>query len=176
MYFNYQENADMDNKDNKNQAPYLPDMRYPSKRDLWLSILLLGLSILFFYMSVMIYFEPVSIWVKIGGSIFFLVFAIYMPIILYGISYTLTSDQLIIKCAFLFSSTIPLNRITEVFPTHNPLSSPACSLDRLRIKYTGHWFGALISPNDKQVFMEDLLQRCPQLVRENDRLILKLYE
>jgi len=157
--------------DPKNQILNLPDKRYPSKRDLWLTVLLLGVSAFFFYMPVIIFNEPVHISVKIGGSIFFLVFAIYMPIILYGISYTLTSDQLIIKCAFLFSSTIPLNQITEVFPTHNPLSSPACSLDRLRIKYTGHWFGALISPNDKQAFMEELLQKCPQLVRKNDRLI-----
>lgn len=155
------------------KTPQLQDKRYPSKRDLWLTVLLLGLSILFFYMSVMIYFEPVNVWVKIGGSLFFLVFAVYMPIILYGISYTLTSDQLIIKCAYLFSSTIQLNQITEVFPTRNPLSSPACSLDRLRIKHTGHWFGALISPDDKQVFMEDLLRRCPQLVRKNNRILLK---
>ena len=156
-----------------NQPPHLSDKKYPSKRDLWLTVLLLGLSVFFFYMSVMIYYEPVSIWIKIGSSLFFLVFAIYMPIILYGISYTLTSDKLIIKCAFLFTSTILLNQITEVFPTHNPLSSPACSLDRLRIKYNDHWFGALISPDDKQMFMKDLLKRCPQLTLKNDRLILK---
>jgi len=121
----------------------------------------------------MIFKEPLHILVKFGGSLFFLILAILMPVVLYGISYTLTRDKLIIKCAFLFRSIISLKQIIEVYPTRNPLSAPACSLDRLRIKYTGHWFGALISPDDKQVFMQDLIQRCPQLVRKNDRLVLK---
>ncbi len=159
----------------KNQIIQLPDKRFPSKRDLWLTVLLLGFSAFCFYTALTMHKEPVHIWVKIGGTLFFLFFAVFMPVILYGISYTLTRNQLIIQCAFLFKFSIPLSKITEVFPTHNPLSAPACSLDRLRIKYDDHWFGALISPNDKQVFMKDLLQRCPQLTWKNDRLVLKTH-
>jgi hypothetical protein len=40
--------------DPKNQILKLPDKRYPSKRDAWLTVLLLGASSVFFYMPVMI--------------------------------------------------------------------------------------------------------------------------
>jgi len=110
--------------------------------------------------------------VKIFGSIFFLAIAGLIPWILFGISYILTDEHLIIRCMSR-EHPIPLPEIYEVFPTHNPLSAPACSLNRLRIKFKGSRFGALISPKDKIVFMNDLLSRCPHLIKVNNRLIEK---
>ena len=45
--------------------------------------------------------------------------------------YRITATELLVRSAF-FRWRIPLVQIVEVFPTHNPLSSPALSLDRLR--------------------------------------------
>jgi hypothetical protein len=42
--------------------------------------------------------------------------------------------------------------ITAITPTSNPLSSPALSLDRLRIDY-GKGRSVMISPRDKQGFL-----------------------
>ncbi len=43
----------------------------------------------------------------------------------------------------------------------NPLGSPACSLDRLRIEYGKKRI--MISPPDKPGFLRALAQRAPQL-------------
>jgi hypothetical protein len=83
----------------------------------------------------------------------------------YETRYEVTSSDLIV-CFGPFRTTLPLDTIVEVFPTHNPLSAPAPSLDRLRINYRrksgGRWF-ALISPKDKEGFVRNLADAAPQL-------------
>jgi hypothetical protein len=55
-----------------------------------------------------------------------------------------------------FKWCIPIADITSITPTSNPLSSPALSLDRLRIEYgRGHLL--MISPRDKEQFVRDLV-------------------
>jgi len=65
---------------------------------------------------------------------------------------------------------IPLTEIYEVFPTDNAINSPALSLDRLHIRYRSHQFDVLISPLDKQAFIQDLLSRCHHLAQQGDGL------
>jgi hypothetical protein len=148
------------------------ESRYPTKIDLWLGVLLLSFSLFCLYVPIILFSEPVHLLVKILGSIFFLAMAGVIPWILFGTLYILTKEHLIIRCLSM-RYPIPLSDIYEVFPTHNPLSAPACSLDRLRVKFEGSRFGALISPKDKTEFIHDLLSRCPQLIRDNNRLILR---
>ena len=149
-----------------------PISHYPSKRDLWLVILLLSLALFFVYVPVILFSEPIHPLVKVFGSIFFLAMSVVFPWILFGTSYRLTDEHLVIRCLSRDSS-ISFRDIYEVFPTRNPLSAPACSLDRLCIKFKGSKLGALISPRDKTAFIQDLLLRCPQLIRDNERLILR---
>lgn len=156
-----------------NYNSYVSNSRcYPSKRDLWLVILLLSISLLFLYVPVILFSEPIHPLLKVFGTIFFLVMSVLLPWILFGTCYILTNEHLVIRCLSREYS-IPLCDIYEVFPTHNPLSAPACSLDRLRVKFKGSKFGALISPKDKTEFLHDLLSRCPQLIQDNKRLILR---
>ena len=144
--------------------------RYPSKRDWWLVILLFSASLFSLYALVTVISAPVHLLVKVVGTVLFLGAAVLLPWILFGTCYILTKEHLIIRCLSR-EYPIPLRDIYEVFPTHNPLSAPACSLDRLRIKFKGSRFGALISPKDKEEFIRDLLCRCPQLKQDNKRLI-----
>jgi len=155
-----------------NPGSHSSDSHYPSKRDLWLVVLLLSTSSFFLYISIILFSEPIHPLVKVVVSIFFPAIAVLLPWILFGTHYTLTKEHLIIRCLSR-DYPIALGDIYEVFPTHNPLSAPACSLDRLRIKFKGSKFGTLISPKDKTEFMRDLLSRCPQLVQDNKRLILR---
>ncbi|ENV81073.1 MULTISPECIES: PH domain-containing protein [Acinetobacter] len=71
--------------------------------------------------------------------------------------YIVTQDQLIIHSMFL-KWTISRSQIQQITPTHNPLSSPALSLDRLKIDYQkdGKTKSVLISPKNKQKFIEAL--------------------
>ncbi len=56
-----------------------------------------------------------------------------------------------------------LETITAVELSHNPLSAPALSLDRLKISHTGGLGMGLISPVDPSRFMQDLADRCDHL-------------
>lgn len=74
--------------------------------------------------------------------------------ILLGTRYELSPGRLLIRCG-PFRWTVPLNEIRAVTPTRNPLSSPALSLDRLRIDY-GRGSSVMISPRDQARFLEDM--------------------
>lgn len=50
---------------------------------------------------------------------------------------------------------VPLDQIQSVETTRNPLSSPAMSLDRLRIRYGNNRF-ILVSPADQSGFLKAL--------------------
>ena len=80
--------------------------------------------------------------------------------------YTLTKDNLYIKC-FIFSRlSIPLEKIISVKSSRNPISSAALSLDRLEIKFNrsnGRPDIVLISPKNKEAFIYELINRCPTI-------------
>jgi len=68
--------------------------------------------------------------------------------------YTLGYGQLVVLSG-PFKWRIPVADITSITPTSNPLSSPALSLDRLRIDY-GKGKSLMISPRDKEQFVRDM--------------------
>jgi hypothetical protein len=83
--------------------------------------------------------------------------------------YGLTETHLIVRYG-LVRQRVALADITAVAPTRSPLSSPALSLDRLRITYgTGVFKNVMISPADKKQFLVELALRA-RLVRDGDGL------
>jgi membrane protein YdbS with pleckstrin-like domain len=68
--------------------------------------------------------------------------------------YRIEADHLLIRCGPV-EKLVPLSEIKSVTPTNNPLSSPALSLDRLRIEY-GQGRAVMISPRDKDDFIREL--------------------
>lgn len=146
---------------------------YRSKRDAWLAFVVWMGSLLSMGAGLLCGFatraEPrVSAWAFILclGAPAFLLWS------LYGTSYTLLTDQLLIRSG-PFRFRIPLAEITAVAPSRNPRSSPACSLDRLEIRYRGDRSRMLISPEDKAGFLEALRRRCDQLVLTSEGLVLQ---
>lgn len=73
-------------------------------------------------------------------------------------NYTLTADDLLIRSG-PFRWRIVLCDVREVSPSHSWISSPALSLDRLSIRY-GADRSILVSPREKQRFIDALRQRC----------------
>jgi len=82
--------------------------------------------------------------------------------VLYGTFYWFSEDRLVIRCG-PFRFRVPLLEIDSVEPTRNPLSSPACSLDRLLLRYGRK--SIMISPADKTGFLAELQLRCPRVKR-----------
>ena len=95
-------------------------------------------------------------------------FAILLPVILFVVhmflttNYTIESDELIIKCGFLFNKTIDIKTIKKITETNNALSSPATSLDRLEIIY-GEFDSIIISPKQKTGFINDIKRLNPNV-------------
>lgn len=143
---------------------------FPSKRDWWIVALIWGGALLALFAG----FDQLS---RVGppllkGAIFLLCVAIagFMVWILYRTEYVLTMRDLLVRCG-PFRYTIPLSGIDSVAPSRNPLSSPACSLDRLLIKWRDGRKKILISPEPKADFLRMLEQRCSQLQRQGEQLV-----
>jgi hypothetical protein len=77
--------------------------------------------------------------------------------ILLSTSYTLTAEDLVVRSG-PFRWRLPIADITAIVPTRNPLSSPALSLNRLRITTRGR-ADVMISPADRAGFLADLEAR-----------------
>jgi hypothetical protein len=89
--------------------------------------------------------------------------------LLFPLYYRLEASALLVRFG-LVRQRIPYDAITAVRPTHNPLSSPALSLRRLRVDYRRSF--VMISPVRRDEFLDALAQRAG-LVREGDKLRAK---
>ena len=139
-------------------------MYFPSKRDLWLSLLvwipLLGVMIPIVLIPFKNgQFDPISIFI-------FVPVVAFVAWIWFGTGYRVTDDELKIKSGPI-RQTIPLEKITSIESTRNPISSPALSMDRLEIKY-GEGKFAIISPLDKEGFINLIIRKYPKVtINEN---------
>jgi hypothetical protein len=145
-------------------------LHFPSKRDLWLEIVLWIAAVALAYASIDIARSPTPAAFKALFLVICVPSAILLPWILYGTSYALTQEALLIRCG-PFRYRAPVRAIQEVVPSRNPLSSPACSLDRLHIKFEGSRFGILISPVEKRSFLQELVRVNPNLSLQGDSVL-----
>jgi hypothetical protein len=143
---------------------------YPSKRDGWIVILLWAGVAVMLFAAVNLWKAPAPFVFRLLILVLLIFLAAFVLWTLYGTLYTLTESTLIVQSG-PFRWIIDLETITEVFPTRNPLSSPACSLDRLQIHYGKSRLGMMISPQDKAGFLRDLMARSPNLKLNGDRVL-----
>jgi hypothetical protein len=149
------------------------DRVYRSKVDWWMWVVVgIGAVAIFASSVSLLVMSPQdgfpTIWVALAQ----LLLAVFMAWIVFSVSYAINSAALVVRAAF-FRWHIPLDRITEVYPTRNPLSSPALSLDRLRVNYrliSGKARWVMISPREREAFLDDLAQAA-QLERVENRLV-----
>jgi hypothetical protein len=126
---------------------------YPSKIDWWLGAILVSGMVACIYGSIhVVVAGPPGAWwvllptVGLGAG---------LPLwLLLGTRYTLEPTQLLIRSG-PFRWRVPVADITRITPTSNPLSSPALSLDRLRIEF-GRGSAIMVSPRDKERFLRDI--------------------
>ena len=148
----------------------LPNERFVSKRDLWLTLVIWGAVILCAASGYHLY--------SIGGGVLAHVVALQLVAIvpfglymLYGTHYTLSEDRLRVRSGIL-KWTINLAAIASIRPKRDIRSSPACSMDRLLIVYAGGQ-QLLISPRDRDAFIDALLSRATHLIRSEDGVTAK---
>ena len=135
--------------------------------------ILWSLAAFLIYIALTVHQEPAAPWMKIFATCFFGIMALITSALValaYTTRYTLDVDNLTIKIGPL-ETKIPIVEITEAYPTWNPLSAPAWSLKRVRIRYSSTRFGALISPVQREQFLEELNKLAPHLEWRGNRLV-----
>lgn len=126
---------------------------YVSKIDTWLLAVVVSAMALSLYACVASFAaSPAAGWWITAVT---LPVGFGLPLWLFlGTSYTVTSDELLIKGGPL-KWRVPIADITGITASSNALSSPALSMDRLRIDY-GRGKSVLISPREKAAFIEQV--------------------
>lgn len=143
---------------------------YPSKRDWWLMVILWGTVIAMVVGTIAVLRAPEPVKTKIGIVVIFVATGAFIVWTLLGTCYVLSDERLVVRSG-PFRWRIALDAIHAVEPSRSPLSSPALSLDRLRIRYGLRHQSVLISPDEQQQFLWDLTSRASGLVHRGDRAV-----
>ena len=126
-------------------------MRFASKRDTWLGLVLWG-SALIPLAGLAYRREPFPVLALV-------LYGLFIGWIWYGTYYTITGEHLRVSSG-PFRQRVRLAEIRSITPSRDPLASPALSMDRLLIKYGRSGF-VLVSPLDSRRFREEIKRRCP---------------
>ncbi len=127
---------------------------FKSKVDAWLVIVLaVSTIVLIAGLAATLYSrpDPLAVVVMLAATLLFL---LLVGSILLRTYYRVDAGMLTIVSGPLRRS-VAIDQITSVERTRNPLSSPALSLDRLRIRY-GDNKSVMISPADRDRFLKAL--------------------
>lgn len=146
-------------------------MVYRSKKDLWLFGLVWGAVLAPLAVGL---FNLLAGNAEVGWSLLRTGVVVAAAVLLttFPLNYEIAAGELVARSGFM-RWRVPLNSIQEVSPSRNPASSPAWSLDRLRVEYLkGNSARTLyVSPEDKAAFLFDLVEETPGLELRGDRAV-----
>ncbi|HEV7893415.1 MAG TPA: PH domain-containing protein [Pyrinomonadaceae bacterium] len=146
-------------------------MVYRSKKDLWLFGLVWGAVLAPLAVGL---FNVLAGNAEVGWTLLRTGVVIAAAVLLttFPLNYEIGSGELVARSG-LMRWRVPLNAIQEVSPSRNPASSPAWSLDRLRVEYVkgGSARTLYVSPEDKAAFLFDLTDATPGLELRGDRAV-----
>jgi len=137
-------------------------MRFESKRDLWLILLLRLMPIVVLaIVGGVWYAQHRDLRGPIAGAIVLILFELFFFEWMFRLTYyVIEGDTLLIRSGIV-RWRIPIRDIRSITPTRSIASSPALSLDRLRIDYGRKWI--LISPANRDRFIEMLRSVNPRI-------------
>jgi len=100
-------------------------------------------------------------------------YCLLLGLVVLPIVYVVGDHGLTIR-AGLIRLRVPWDRLVEIVPSSNPMSSPAMSLKRLDVRYTkldGTAKHVLISPLDRPAFLQDCATVSPKHKLDGDKLV-----
>jgi hypothetical protein len=135
------------------------DRTFDSAVDPWLAVLLAVVAALApLFLVAALAAEDAASAAALAGSA--LLIAAIMGGLVWPVRYTCAPDALIVRSG-LVRYRVPYGQIRTVAASRALWSSPALSLDRLRIDYGTRWL--LISPRGRREFLTELRRRAPHL-------------
>lgn len=99
------------------------------------------------------------------------VLALVVGALSWPLAYTLRADAVHIRSGWL-EWDVAYRSLREVAPSWSPLTGPAWSLRRVRLEFADGFI--LVSPDDREVFIQEIARRCPHLVFDADGRALRL--
>lgn len=143
---------------------------FPSKRDFWLSVLLWVSAVACVYAGYAQMASAAGMLFRLAMLLLLVASAVLVLWVLYGTSYRFTDDLLLVRSG-PFRFAVPLAEVTSATPSRNPLSSPACSLDRLLIRYGRRKI--MVSPQRREAFLRELAARGNGLIVQDVCVVKK---
>ncbi|MEO7793345.1 MAG: PH domain-containing protein [Thermoanaerobaculia bacterium] len=135
-------------------------IRFRSKVDGWLAAVLLISAVVSVLAVASVAVAESPLFALVISPM--LLVSVVLPVwLLRSTEYRIDSSELHVRSG-PFSWRVPLSEIRAISPTRNPLSSPALSLDRLRIDY-GRRNSIMVSPKEKEAFIAELRKRVPAI-------------
>ena len=125
---------------------------YKSKVARWYLWFCIGMTVAFI---ASIYLCYKSTWVLLIDVAFIGIGLFMMYDMLLHTDYTITGDNLHIRCGILFRMNLPIHKISEITHKSTILSSPALSAKRIGLKY-GKKNWVYISPKNQAEFTSAL--------------------
>ena len=132
--------------------------KFRSKKDWWVIGFIIAMTGLLLQLLFTMYAKGTMSQYPIHTVTYVLTIAVlWWPVV--NTQYRIEQNCLVITSMFL-KWTIPLADIQKVSPSNNSVSSPALSLDRLKVDYQkdGTVKSVLVSPKDQQKFKQALQQ------------------
>lgn len=137
---------------------------FRSAVDWWIGAILIGIAVLIpVFLGLALVGSPADPTTRVSLLAGAALLASIMTGLVWPVRYQFRRTELVVISGLL-RQRIPYDQITSVEPTRAPWSSPALSLDRLRIRYRRTWL--LVSPADQHQFLRELTRRAPQLLRQ----------
>ncbi|MFM2003048.1 MAG: hypothetical protein RI963_2474 [Planctomycetota bacterium] len=141
---------------------------YKSKIDWWLAPLLMIPPIAALWITAAAFWRGNGSEIAVGCGAMLWVLIVYAGVV-FPTRYGIGNGYLTIRYG-ICRQRIPLAEIRAVCPTRNPLSSPALSLDRLRVRFgEGFFKSVMISPAERDEFLHHLASAAG-LQQDGDRL------
>ncbi|MBN2494986.1 MAG: PH domain-containing protein [Deltaproteobacteria bacterium] len=140
-------------------------MIHPTKKDAWL---LWGMTaVILFLLGKGAHL--IAAECRLGPGLLLIGIGVFTAGVFYSFAtYEITARELVTRSQLygIRFGSLPLESIDRVYPTRNPLSAPAWSLDRLQIDYRtpeGKERFGLVSPRDRDAFLRELAAAAPHL-------------
>ena len=134
-------------------------MRFESKRDLWLVLVARFLP---FVVLALVAIRTADRRGPLAGLVILVAVELLLVEPMMRMTYyVIEGDTLVIRSGFM-RWHVPIRDIRSITPTRSALSSPALSLDRLRIEYSRR--AIMVSPEEKRRFIEALRAINPSIV------------
>lgn len=128
-------------------------MIFPSKKDIWMGVLIWALIGIFIW----ILYEAIFIDLNILTIIAMVCMILFCLSIWFHTKYEIAQNNLIISFGPIKKS-IPIQDIEFVHFTKHPFTAPALSLHRIEINYS-KYKTITISPKDRKAFLEELRKK-----------------